>query len=261
MKILVLGHKGMLGRAVARYFSSNPKYEVLTTSVRFGDATLEETIKTLSPDAIINCIGKIPQKHPVENEYDAINIELPRFLESLGTHVIHPSTDCEFKGDLIPGQAYPKHILRDAEDIYGRSKAVISEEIETSFTNTKIIRTSIIGHEESTSLSLLDWFLAQSGSVNGYTNHFWNGITTHEWAKQCEKILNDWEAFPTLNQVGTATHYSKFVVLNIAKAVYEKDIEVIPFEHTEPVNRCLESDTELPELEEQLKRLRIFFNK
>ncbi len=259
MKILVLGHKGMLGRAVARYFFNNSKYEVLTTSVRFGDTAFEETMQTLSPDAIINCIGKIPQKHPVENEYDTINIELPRFLESLGIHIIHPSTDCEFKGDLLAGQAYPKHTLRDAEDIYGRSKAVISEEIEASFTNTKIIRTSIIGHEESTSLSLLDWFLAQTGSVNGYTNHFWNGITTHEWAKQCEKILNNWEAYPTLNQVGTAAHYSKCEVLNLVKSVYQKDIEITPFEHTETINRCLESDAELPSLEEQLKELRIFF--
>lgn len=261
MKILVLGHKGMLGRAVARYFSNNPKYEVLTTRVRFGDPALEETIQTLSPDAIINCIGKIPQKHPVENEYDNINIELPRFLESLGIRVIHPSTDCEFKGDLLAGQAYPKYTLRDAEDIYGRSKAVISEEIETSFTNTKIIRTSIIGHEESTSLSLLDWFLAQSGSVNGYTNHFWNGVTTLEWSKQCEKILNDWEQFPTLNQIGTTTHYSKLEVISLAKKVYEKEIEIIPFEHPESINRCLQSDVSLPELEEQLSELKIFFNK
>ena len=259
MRILVLGHKGMLGRSVARYFSQLPEYEVMTLSSRWGDAAFSSDIVAIAPDLIINCIGKIPQKNPSEAEYSNLNVALPRFLETLGIKVIHPSTDCEFKGDLPSGQAYTKTAIRDADDVYGLSKAVISKEIEETFKNTKIIRTSIIGHEETSALSLLDWFLSQSGSVRGYTNHFWNGITTLEWAKQCQILIEDWEAHPILNQLGTGTHYSKFEIISLAKEIYDKDIEIIPFETDVTVNKCLLSDKTIPELKEQLAELKSFF--
>ncbi len=261
MKILILGHRGMLGRTVEKFFLTLPEYEVVGLSSRWGDKDFETEILNLKPEFIINCIGKIPQKQPLETEYNFLNIELPRFLESLNIPIIHPSTDCEFKGDIPPGQTYTKASLRDADDVYGKSKADISKEIEDSFKNTKIIRTSIIGHEESTSLSLLDWFLAQDGSTRGYTNHYWNGITTLEWAKQCQNLIENWKKYPTLNQLGTSTHYTKFEILNIAKEVYKKSIEIIPFETELTVNKCLRSDKTLPELAVQLDELKKFFQK
>ena len=261
MKILVLGHKGMLGRTVTRFFTQETEHEILTISTRWREPNFAESISDLAPDLIINCIGKIPQKQPVESEYTFLNVELPRFLETLDIPIVHPSTDCEFKGDLKPGLAYAKTSLRDADDIYGMSKATISEEIEATFKNTKIIRTSIIGHEENTSLSLLDWFLSQTDSTRGYTNHFWNGITTLEWAKQCANIIENWDSLPTLNQLATTKHYSKFEILNVAKQVYQKNIEIIPFATEVTVNKCLTSDKEIQELADQLVELKAFYNK
>lgn len=258
MKILVLGHKGMLGRTVLKYFAQQPQYETFTTKTRWGEDGFGEKIFTIAPDFIINCIGKIPQKKPTEGEYEFLNIKLPRFLETLGIKVIHPSTDCEFKGDIAPTEAYTKESIRDADDEYGLSKATISKEIQDTYINTKIIRVSIIGHEENTSVSLLDWFLSQKGSVRGYTNHYWNGITTLEWAKQCKTIMESWNDHPTLNQLGTDTHYSKYQILEIAKSVYQKDIDIIPFETDISVNKCMISDKELSELPLQLKELRAF---
>lgn len=259
MKLLILGHKGMLGRAVHQYFSTLPNYQVITLASRWGDELFKQDITDCVPDFIINCIGKIPQKNPVEDEYTHLNIALPRFLETLDIPVVHPSTDCEFKGDIAPGQVYTKQSLRDADDVYGMSKATISKEIEETAKNTKIIRTSIIGHEESTSLSLLDWFLSQTGSVRGFTNHYWNGITTLEWAKQCQLIIKNWDTHPVLNQLGTATHYSKFDIISLAKEVYEKDIEITPFATEVTLNKCLLSDKSIPDLEAQLKELKNFF--
>ena len=259
--ILVLGHKGMLGRAVTQYFSTKTEFKISTINSRWGEADFSNDIKNSKPDYIINCIGKIPQKDPVETEYNFLNIALPQFLEKLDIKIIHPSTDCEFKGNLPMGETYTKKSLRDADDVYGLSKANISAEIETSFKNTKIIRTSIIGHEALTSVSLLDWFLSQTDTVRGYTNHYWNGITTLQWAKQAEILISDWENFPILNQVGTSKHYSKFDILHIVKSVYKKDIEITPFETPLTVNKCLESDTMLPALEIQLAELKSFFKK
>lgn len=261
MKILVLGHKGMLGRAVNQYFSQLAGYEVVNLKTRWGETTFESEIIQIGPDFIINCIGKIPQKNPIEAEYIHLNVALPRFLETLGIPVIHPSTDCEFKGNLAPGLAYSKSSIRDADDVYGLSKAAISKEIEETFNNTKIIRTSIIGHEEATALALLDWFLNQTESVRGYTNHFWNGITTLEWSKQSQNLIENWTTYPVLNQIGTTTHYSKFEIISLAKEIYKKDIEIIPFETDIAVNKCLKPDFYLPELKEQITELKEFFGK
>ena len=68
-KILVLGHRGMLGNAVYKYFSSLSDYEVLTMVARFGEEGFEKKIKDSSPDYIINCIGIIPQKNPDTSLY------------------------------------------------------------------------------------------------------------------------------------------------------------------------------------------------
>lgn len=261
MKILVLGHRGMLGRAVARYFT-DAGHEVLTLPVRYGEPRFAETILELAPDYIVNGIGKIPQKKPTaDTEYTSLNTDLPLLLDTLGIRVVHPTTDCEFKGDIPPGTAYSRTAVRDADDVYGMSKAKASAWLEEHGVNTKIIRTSIIGHEEATALSLLDWFLSQEGTVRGYINHFWNGITTLQWAKECERIITDWDNLPVLNQLGTTQHYSKFEIVELAKEVYGKDIEITPFATDVTVNKCLETDSPVPELKLQLIELKAFFGK
>jgi dTDP-4-dehydrorhamnose reductase len=260
-KILILGHKGMLGDAVSKYFAGEGGYGVATIAARWPDGSFAEEIRQTRPDFIVNCIGKIPQRKPTEDEYRETNIDLPGFLETLGIPIMHPSTDCEFKGDIPAGSVYTKYSLRDAEDAYGTSKAFISEEIERSFKNTKIIRTSIIGHEPSSHVSLLDWLLSSEGEVKGYTNHYWNGITTLEWSKLAQKVLEDWDAFPVLSQYGTEDFASKYEVLNMIKEIYDKDISILPFEAPLAANKCLASDEELPGLQEQLKQLKAFYSK
>ncbi|MEZ4103679.1 MAG: hypothetical protein R3B60_00105 [Candidatus Paceibacterota bacterium] len=259
MKILVLGQRGMLGRTVIRFLTEKTNHEVLTINSHWGKPAFNDEIKSLRAEFIINGIGKIPQKKPALFDYNFVNVELPRFLETLNIPTLHPSTDCEFKGDIPIGESYDKNSVRDADDDYGKSKAIISAEIEDSYKNTKIIRTSIIGHEENTSLALLDWFLAQTESVKGYSNHYWNGITTLEWIKQALPIIENWQDYPTLNQIAVTEHYSKFDILNITREIYEKEIKITPFETETTVNKCLTPEIEASNLKIQLVELRNFF--
>lgn len=261
IKVLVLGHKGMLGNAVSSYLEKTGKYEVHTVNVRYGEEGFKKAILDTDPEYIINCIGIIPQKKPTIDDYRKINVELPTLLETLDKKVVHPSTDCEFAGTIPPTEKYKKNHRRDAVDDYGKSKAEVSKLIEDSFKNTKIIRTSIIGHEHATNVALLDWFLNSEGSVNGYTNHFWNGITTLQWVKLCEGLLADWDSFPILNQYGTDKIASKYELLTIIRDVYRKDITITPFQTSQTVNKCLESDKELPSIRKQLAELKQFYNK
>lgn len=261
-KILILGHNGMLGNAVSQYYEKNIEaFQILKMKARWGDEAFKEEVIALAPDYIINCIGAIPQKNPSAEQYQFLNIDLPIFIEGLGVPTIHPSTDCEFSGKLEPGQFYTKKSTRDAEDVYSKSKASISEKIENEFTNTKIIRVSIIGHENISKLSLLEWFLSQEGETRGYTNHYWNGITTLQWAKISKGLIENWDNSPVLNQFGTEKNASKYDLLNIIKSIYQKDIKIIPFETALTVNKCMESDEVLPDIEIQLKELKEFYTK
>jgi len=261
-KVFILGHKGMLGNAVLKYFLNNPNFIVQTTNSRFPDDDFLNKLSGADTEFIVNCIGKIPQKQQSSDEkYDLINIKLPEFLETLGKKVIHPSTDCEFSGLLESSKQYSKSDPRDAQDEYGRSKAQISEKIEKNFKNTKIIRVSIIGHESGSKVSLLEWFLSQRGAVNGYINHFWNGITTLEWAKKCEQLINYWDSYPILNQFGTAENKSKYHLLCLIREVYGKNISVNEFSDKKTINKCLLSDLPVKNVKDQLIELRDFYSR
>lgn len=261
-KILVLGHKGMLGNAVVKYFTTQEHCEVLTTNARWGHESFNEALKNTEASFIVNCIGAIPQKKCTDETFTIINFDLPVFLETLNKKIIHPTTDCEFSGNIPLGHQYAITDERDATDTYGKSKADISLLIiEKNFKNTKMIRTSIIGHELMSHVSLLDWFLSEEGGVSGYTDHYWNGITTLQWAKLCNALMNNWENSPTLNQFSSPEILSKYDVLTIVKKVYGKDTSIRPVTTGKVVNKCLVSQEETLLLKNQLEELKNFYNK
>lgn len=144
-RVLILGENGMLGDAVRKYLSERKDYELVHVSERWPSEAFRHAVTDTTADVIINCIGKIPQRHPTDEEYRETNIELPVFLDTLGKRVIYPTTDCEFSGTLPVGSLYTKDSLRDAKDVYGKSKATISERIERTFLNTKIILPALSG--------------------------------------------------------------------------------------------------------------------
>lgn len=250
----------MLGNAVYKYLSLSPDiYQIETTEHRWGTEEFKDTVTKSPANYIINCIGSIPQKKPSAEEYRSLNVDLPVFLEQTNKQIIHPSTDCEFLGKIPVGSKYSKDSIRDAEDEYGKSKATISTLIEKEFINTKIIRSSVVGHESLSAVSLLNWFLCSEGEVKGYTNHYWNGITTLEWAKRAEQIIQNWNLFPKLNQYATDENLSKYDLLITIRGIYEKDILITPFNTENDVNKCLTSDVSLPSITVQLKELKKFY--
>ena len=174
MRVFVLGHNGMLGHMVVKYFKSQG-VAISTTPIRFPDWNPRMFARA---DYIINCIGAIPQR---TNNY-AVNYELPEWLSKLDQKIIHPGTDCEMD-----------------DDTYGLSKKRASEYIINNTTNTKILKTSIIGPELNSKASLFEWFLSQEEDVFGYTKAMWNGCTTLEWAKQCLHLIKNWDNYKILS--------------------------------------------------------------
>jgi dTDP-4-dehydrorhamnose reductase len=169
--------------------------------------------------------------------------------------LIHASSDCVFSGRR--GQ-YSVADERDAEDVYGLSKA-LGEAVAQSG-RCWVIRTSIIGPELGKGWGLMGWFLRQSGEVNGYTNHLWNGITTLEWAGIAwELIGGQLSAEGPLIQAGTLPAMSKCDVLRLIGKAWGLAVKVRPVEAKDAVDRTLLPTLQRPELEHQLSRLRAWY--
>jgi dTDP-4-dehydrorhamnose reductase len=75
--------------------------------------------------------------------------------------------------------------LHDALDDYGKSKS-LGECPESAM----VLRTSIIGEEIHKDASLIAWAKSQKGKiVSGFSTHTWNGVTTNQYAKICDDII------------------------------------------------------------------------
>lgn len=196
MKFLVLGCNGMAGHTISLYLKERG-HEVLgfdrTTSALVdsvaGDARDTDALRDLIGngkfDSVINCIGILNQ-FAEQNKALAtfLNAYLPHFLaevtDGTDTQVIHMSTDCVFSGRR--GE-YTEADLPDGETFYDRSKALGELNDEKNIT----LRNSIVGPDINPSgIGLLNWFLQQEGTVNGYTGAMWTGQTTLQLAKTME---------------------------------------------------------------------------
>ena len=152
--------------------SNKLDYDIETIESRWPSEDFISSIANSNSDYLINCIGSIPQRNP-EN-YEA-NFKLPSDLcEHYKGVIIHPSSDCE------------KECFTDD---YGTSKRNGSNLI-SNHDKSFVIKSSIIGPEKIHSYGLWAWLEnVESDTVNGFTNHLWNGITSLEWANICiEKI-------------------------------------------------------------------------
>lgn len=256
MKILVLGHNGMLGHMVVKYLKSQNENVVITNS-KWETDDFKEYIKNSSCDYLINCIGCIPQKKPTWEQYKSVNILLPAFLSNNFTgKIIHSTTDSEFDGKSLEQSYYSSEELPTALDDYGISKAYASIFLKAN-PNVKQIRTSIIGPEIYNKVSLMEWFFKQKENVNGYTTHYWNGITTLEWSKQAYNVINNWNKFDKVIQIGT-NKISKYELLCLINKIFESKKNIISI-NVNTLNRCLKSDYEIQSLENQLIDLKKFY--
>ena len=268
-KIIVLGSKGMLGQMVKLYFT-NEKFEVIVFDKRFTDnnfISYFEELNTFEDSIVINCIGRIKQKSNEAFDLLWANSILPlslaRSLKS--SHIlIQPSTDCVFDGhNKIPYNILDTHT---ASDVYGWSKS-LGETAISERPNSLIIRVSIIGPDNYSNKGLLSWFLnnPSNNTLNGFTNHFWNGITTLEWCKRLHEIISDDKLLiKYLNkgivQMGTIKTYSKFEMLNLFNKIFDTGFQINPTE-SDNINRCLFPEIETKSLEDQLTELKYFYYK
>jgi dTDP-4-dehydrorhamnose reductase len=190
-------------------------------------AFLTSTLSTLRPTVIVNCVGVIKQRADTHAAIPSITINslLPHWLataaESWGGRVIHFSSDCVFSGR---DGGYIEDSVSDAEDLYGRTKYLG----EVAYPNSLTLRTSIIGRELSQHKSLLDWFLARNhGTVNGFTRHYYTGVTTNYLAELVADLIVQHPSLFGVYQVAS-DRISKYELLQLLREAYDLDVTVLP---------------------------------
>ena len=250
-KILILGATGMLGHALFKHFLKNSNYVVYGTIRSRNNLdkffNQDEQLKMISgvdadnfdsfinafaitqPDIVINCIGIIKHLPEAKDYYKSININsfLPHKLVKLckiaNARFIHISTDCVFDGKK---GNYFETDNSNAEDLYGKSKYIG----EVNYPNSITLRTSIIGHELNNNISLIDWFLTQQGTINGYVNAIYTGFPTYEVANIIDKFV-----IPNHDLCGlyhlSSNPISKYDLLELVKDKYNKNINVIKLDN------------------------------
>lgn len=249
-KVLVLGSTGMLGHVFYNTLKKDNTYEVIDLVFRTKlhkdsivcDVTnkeaLAKVIKKVNPDIIVNCIGVLI-KGSTQNPENAIYINsfLPHYLVSLAqecnARVIHVSTDCVFSGKK---GNYSETDYRDADDVYGRSKALGELLGDQNLT----MRTSIIGPEiKEAGEGLLHWFLKQKGVINGYTRAYWGGVTTLELSRAILAAIKQ-DARGVIN-LTNGEAISKFEMLELFKTEFNRTDLTIESTAGKKVDKSLQS--------------------
>lgn len=247
MRILILGGDGMLGHQLLRRlraghetratlrqdaaaYAAWPMFDA--RSAYFGvdaraDGPLAAVFDKFRPEAVVNAVGIVKQRPEAEEAIASIELNalLPHRLalmcRTAGARLIHMSTDCVFSGDR---GGYTEADACDARDLYGLSKRLG----EVTGPGCLTLRTSIIGPELSRKAGLLEWFLAQRGSVNGYTGAIFSGFTTLEMARIIERLLVSQPALSGLYHVASAP-VSKFDLLVAIRDALGLETRIAPY--------------------------------
>ncbi len=237
----------MLGNSVSKLFSRSEKFETIC-STRYRNQVLHKQsqhvfgkhyecdvekqddlvslFKNVKPDIVVNCAGIIKQRGESKIPINCIQVNsiLPHRLatlcEIIGARLIHISTDCVFSGRQ--GNYNETHVP-DAEDLYGRSKLLG----EVQERNTITIRTSLVGHELVSKNSLVDWFLSQEGTVDGFTNAIFSGLPTIELATIIRDYIIPNPALSGIFHVSSQP-ISKFDFISLVGLEYKKEISIRP---------------------------------
>lgn len=238
-KVLIIGATGMLGHMVYYYLKDIGSYELYNSVYRTkltedsifcnvkDQTALNKLFETVKPHVVINCVGALVRESK-ENPSRAIylNALFPHILKDLANahqaKLIHVSTDCVFSGKR---GNYTEDDFRDADDIYGRSKA-LGEIFDAPHCT---LRTSIIGPELKTNgTGLFHWFFESPKNIEGYKYVVWSGVTTLHLSKIIHEAIE--RDFQGLLNITNGKQISKHDLLYIINDVFQLEKNIFPNE-------------------------------
>lgn len=221
--------------------------------------SLFEIIKEIKPKYIVNCIGVLI-KGSIKDPSNAILInsllphKLAKYSKTVGSKLIHISTDCVFDGSK---GNYIETDNKTAQDIYGLSKSLGEINDDKNLT----LRTSIIGPElKNNGEGLFSWFINQKGEVNGFTESIWGGVTTLELAEVIIKSIN--ENYSGLIHITNGQPISKFDLLYLIKEKFNLTkikLVSVPGKKSDKSLKTNYNYFDIPTYEEMIAEMREFY--
>ncbi|MES2309206.1 MAG: sugar nucleotide-binding protein [Verrucomicrobiota bacterium] len=260
-RICILGHNGMLGHFLKKYFA-DLGHECVTVEKRYSVAEAEvwfDELLKLEPEWVINCASVSVKPNSSKQLHWEVNFSLPFMLAKAlpdGIGLIHPSSDAVFPSR--GGGPYWAEDPMAPDDDYGLAKKMAEEAVSRPF--HWIIRTSLIGPEIEEPKNLFSWTLAQGNQFSGYSNHRFNGITTLEWAKIAERIMNGEFADQRLLQPATDPAIPLAELMKLIRDTWQAPAQINAIESSEPLNRIMITNTEVPFIQKQLADLYQWIN-
>ena len=257
--VMILGASGMLGSTLMRTLPASlgcavwgtvrgavpaalqPHTSRLVTGVSAASPdSIRAALDHIQPSVLINCIGVIKQLDEGKQAIPCIQINalLPHTLHQLcqerEVRLVHISTDCVFSGNK---GMYTELDIADPPDLYGQSKLLG----EVSLPGAITLRTSIIGHEMGgRHLSLIDWFLAASGKVQGFQKAIYTGLPTAALSQVITRVIAQYPQLSGLFHV-SSDPINKYDLLNIVRQVYGKTDVTIEADSQFAIDRSLDS--------------------
>jgi len=248
MRILILGGDGMLGHQLFKQLKNNhdvrvtlrqdlaayKKFMLFSTENTYpgidvrSPGKLAEVLTDFHPDTVVNAIGIVKQLPEANESIPSLEINalfphrLSLLCKDISARMIHLSTDCVFSGKK---GNYKESDTSDPDDLYGRTKFLG----EVTEKHCLTLRTSMIGQELSRKKNLLEWFLAQKETVQGYKEVIFSGFTTLELSRVIENMILNYPDASGIYHV-SSDPISKFDLLSLIKEGLKLKIEIIPDE-------------------------------
>ncbi len=188
---------------------------------------IERVLGDIRPDVIVNCIAITKRRGEAADALASVELNaafphrLERWAQQHSARLIHFSTDCVFDGRA---GNYDEASLTNAEDLYGRTKALGEVSGPCSLT----LRTSLVGRELKARTELLEWFLAQKGrQISGYRRALYTGVSTVWMADLVADLLQRFPRLAGVHQVAAPT-ISKYDLLLLARDAFRVDVDIQP---------------------------------
>jgi dTDP-4-dehydrorhamnose reductase len=251
-RVLVLGSTGMLGSAVFSEFEkagSDVQEASRTRGVKF-DATGLDIGDLLSRagiddgDFVINCVGftkaRIDESAIASRALAVrLNVDFPNQLaleaEKQGIKVIQVATDCVYSGAT---GSYSENADHDPLDVYGKTKSLG----EAPSSSVMHLRCSLIGPELGRNSLFFEWVRQQpqNASINGFTNHIWNGLSSTAFAKIARAIIENGLFSSGVQHLVPADRVTKDELVRLElHALGRADVSVSSVEASSRVDRTL----------------------
>jgi len=187
---------------------------------------LEAWLDEVQPAVVINCIGLLQKSCEQRPDMAVlINSYLPQWMARKyagnETKLIHMSTDCVFSGER---GGYKEADFKDGDTIYDRSKALgeVTNDKDLTF------RMSIIGPDRNEAgTGLFQWFMKQTGQINGFRRAIWSGVTTIELARAMDAAIK--QNLTGLYHLSPSEPIDKYSLLCLFKEIFGRDdIDIEP---------------------------------